>query len=273
MIWIPVTTALIVFSFSSGYFTHLKYQDRFDLKIFWKKKFQRLGVKLMVINCFLLLVFILQNKSGIWTWQTIINCIGMNGLLNWFHIPNVSPFGRGMWFFTLLVLFYAAYPALRTIRPQHWHVFMILFIALAYFCSRLHHPGHSLYLASVGFIAGVYSGGKRNIMISPFLSISLCVLTFLSMLAVNMVFNYNGLNFFFIFFFSILFIFSLFKLKIKDTVYQFISVISPCVLEIYLLHPYFSFRPTGYQALNFTCSLIIVLMLSMALNHFSKVLT
>ncbi len=159
LIWIPVTTALIVFGFSSGYFTSLKYSDSFDIKEFWKKKFQRLGVNILVINVFLLLVFVLQDKPGIWTWQTLVNFPGLTGFLNWFHIDNISPFGRGMWFFTLLIIFYAVYPVLRAIRSQHWPVFMICFIGIAYFFSRLHDPGHALYLASVGFIAGVYVGG------------------------------------------------------------------------------------------------------------------
>jgi hypothetical protein len=104
LIWIPVTTALLVFSFSSGYFTHLKYKPHLDVKAFWKNKFQRLGIKLFVINGFLLLMFIFQGRPDIWTWQTFVNMIGLTGILNWFHIPNLSPYGKGLWFFTLLII-------------------------------------------------------------------------------------------------------------------------------------------------------------------------
>ena len=271
LIWIPVTTALIVFSFSSGYFTSLKYNDYFDIKVFWKKKFQRLGVNLMIINCFLFFVFVLQDKPGIWTWQSAINFLGLNGFLNWLNIENPSPFGKGMWFFTLLIIFYAIYPALRAIRSQYRHGFIIFFIGLAYLCSRLHDPGHALYLTAAGFIAGFYLGGKGgDIRIAPFLSIVLCALSLVGMLSANLVFKYNGLNFFFIFFFSIFFIFSLFIIPIKDSFYRYIVVFSPCVFEIYLLHPYFSFRLTGNQAVNFLFSFTVVLVLSMMMNRFSK---
>lgn len=43
---------LLVSSFSSGYFTHLKYKDHPDVKAFRKNKFHRLGIKLFIINGF-----------------------------------------------------------------------------------------------------------------------------------------------------------------------------------------------------------------------------
>lgn len=270
LVWIPVTTALIVFSFSSGYFTNLKYKDHLDVKKFWKKKFQRLGFNLLTINCFLLFVFILSDNPGIWTWQTVINLFGLNGILNWLSIANPSPFGRGMWFFTLLIIFYAVYPALRSIRAQYWNVFIVFFIGFAYFCSRLHSPGHALYLTATGFIAGVYWGGKQNIRIPPFLSIGLCALSFFAMLVVNLVFKYGGMNFFFILILSISFLFSFLEISIRDSIYRYISIFSPCVLEIYLLHPYFSLKPTGNHFVNFLLSFVVVILLSMILNRFSK---
>ncbi len=107
-------------------------------------------------------------------------------------------------------------------------------------------------------------------MIPPFLSLGLCALSFVAMLAVNLIFKYSGMNFFFIFFFSIFFIFSLFRLPVKDPFYRYISIFTPCVFEIYLLHGYFFIKPIGNQEANFLISFAIVLILSIILNRFSK---
>ena len=188
LIYIPVTTALIVFSFSSGYFTNLKYKNSFNLQIFWKKKVQRLGTKLMVINCFLLSVFVFQNKSGVWTWQTIVHFLGLTGILNWLHISNPSPFGRGLWFFTLLIIFYLVYPGIKKNSITTLaHIHNIFHVVLAYLCSRVHNPGHALYLTAAGFIAGAYWGKGNNVTISPFLSLCVCGFCFVGLLGFNLV--------------------------------------------------------------------------------------
>ncbi len=105
-IWVVVTIGLLVFSYSSGFFTFLKYNGDFDKKLFLLRKAERLAINLAVINIFLLILFLIRGENGIWTWQTIINVLGLNGFLNWFRIPNPSPYGGGMWFFTLLLIFY-----------------------------------------------------------------------------------------------------------------------------------------------------------------------
>jgi hypothetical protein len=106
-----------------------------------------------------------------------------------------SPFGRGIRFFTLLILFYLAYPGLRRIPQQYSKVFMLFFI------------------------------------------------------------------------------FAAARMRINETLYRYASIFTPCVLEIYLLHGYFSLRPTVNHIINFSISFVIVLSLSIMLNRFSKVLT
>ena len=109
-LWMPATVGLFVFGFASGYFTQDRYGERFNLYRFWIKKLQRLGPHLLVINAFLLCIFLVQRRDGIWSWQTPIAVLGLTGWLNWLQIPNASPFGAGLWFFTLLLLFYLVYP-------------------------------------------------------------------------------------------------------------------------------------------------------------------
>ena len=85
-IWVVVTIGLLVFSYSSGFFTFIKYNGDFDKKLFLMKKVERLAINLAVIDIFLLILFLLRGETGIWTWQTIVNVIGLNGFLNWFRM-------------------------------------------------------------------------------------------------------------------------------------------------------------------------------------------
>ena len=109
ILWIPTTVALFIFAFSSGIFTSLKYRNNFNIKLFWKKKFVRLIPNLIVINIFLFVVFVYQHKAGIFTWHTLPALFGMSGVLNWLKIDNLSPFGYGLWFFTLLFINFYTY--------------------------------------------------------------------------------------------------------------------------------------------------------------------
>ena len=271
MIWVPVTVALIVFSFSSGYFTSLKYKDNYNIKEFWVKKFQRLGVNLFLINLLLFFWFLIQDKTGLWTWQTIVNLLGLNGFLNWFHINNLSPYGRGMWFFTLLLIFYVLYPLLEKIKQRHWHVFIIVFIILSYIVSMFQNVGHALYITASGFMSGMYVG-KCQISVPPKLSRWLAVLILMSMLILNFMFENNRFNFFFILFFSIFFIFSTVDIKINDHLFGYATFFSACILEIYLLHQYFFFHLTGLLIVDFLLSLLSVLVISKMLSQFSSIL-
>ena len=64
--WVPVTVGLIIFSFSSGMFTSMKYDGAFEIKKFWKNKFRRLGVNLLVIDIILLVLFIYKGEKKIY---------------------------------------------------------------------------------------------------------------------------------------------------------------------------------------------------------------
>ena len=112
-LWPAVAVGLFVLAFASGYFTSVKYDAHCPLGPFWKRKLVRLGPGLLAADLLLLLLFLIQDKPGVWSWQTPINMLGLTGILNWFGIPNASPFGHGLWFLTLLLLFYAVYPLLR----------------------------------------------------------------------------------------------------------------------------------------------------------------
>ena len=72
LLWIPVTIGLFVFSFSSGYFTSERYFGHIAIKKFWAGKFKRLLPPLLIVNIFLLLLFLWQGKDDIFHPHTIM---------------------------------------------------------------------------------------------------------------------------------------------------------------------------------------------------------
>lgn len=158
LLWIPVTVGLFVFAYSSAYFTTKKYGDSFEHKSFWANKIGRLVIPFWLTQGFLLLFFVATGREGIWTWQTLIHWLGQSGWLNWFAIPNASPFGAGLWFFTLLLIFYLLYPYLSRWNGASARARLALPIALA-FALILDHEvkvGHALWLTAFTFWFGVY---------------------------------------------------------------------------------------------------------------------
>nr|NJM03668.1 hypothetical protein [Desulfobacula sp.] len=122
------------------------------------KKNRTPWMSLLVVNFALLILFLIQDRPGIWTWYSLINIIGLNGLLNWFKIQNLSPFGAGMWFFTLLLIFYLSYPFLEKMNSKLTSIFCGFFILLAYSFSLNIDFGHALWLTACGFIVGTWAG-------------------------------------------------------------------------------------------------------------------
>lgn len=91
--WVVVTVGLLIFTISSGYFTWQRYHREFSWLHYWRGKAVRLGSRLIIIELFLFCLFLVEGRDGLWSWHTIVNLAGLNGFLNWFHIPNSSPYG------------------------------------------------------------------------------------------------------------------------------------------------------------------------------------
>jgi len=164
-IWVIVTIGLLIFAYSSGFFTYLKYNGDFDKKKFLWNKIERLSLNLMVVNVFLLIIFLIKREPGIWTWHSLINALGLNGWLTWLRIPNQSPFGAAMWFFTLLLIFYAIYPLLEYLNRNKIvsYIFAMVYILTAFHLNYLIPYGHMLWLTSCGFIAGMGGVGAITV--------------------------------------------------------------------------------------------------------------
>lgn len=258
--WIPVTVGLIVFSFSSGYFTSLKYRKPYDLKVYFKNKINRLFSRLLVINLFLLFLFLVQQREGIFNWHTVVNMLGFNGFLNWFYIENQSPFGAGMWFFTLLLLFYLVYPVLERISTDYTWVFSFVFILLALFLNTKIKYGHALWLTSCGFVTGV-SMGKKELCPSLAVSIVALILSMFAMVTCNLYFGIKRLNPLLLLAIALLSNCSVLRWKYLLRWFDVIVMsVSGCLLEIYLVHPYINLRLTDIRWVDFLLSTIVVIL-------------
>ncbi|MFA5904046.1 MAG: acyltransferase family protein, partial [Desulfobacula sp.] len=156
--WVVVTIGMLIFSISSGYFTYNQYHGSFSWLKYWNRKFRRLVPRLTIIYIFLFVLFIMQEKANIWTIHTAVNLLGMNGILNWFRIQNLSPFGAGMWFLTLLILFYIFYPLLEKFyrNKKVSMFFTFLTILFLYVMSLRVLYSHALWLTASGFFIGLF---------------------------------------------------------------------------------------------------------------------
>ena len=151
---------LCIFAFSSGYFTVVKYQGGFSITSFWKAKVPRLLGPLLVLDAFLIILFLLRGEANVFHWQSVPAWFGLTGILRWLDFPRVTPFGNGLWFFTLLLLFYALYPLLERINRSRsrgfW--FAVLSFIAAMILQRVAPFGVTFWETAWFFILGTYCG-------------------------------------------------------------------------------------------------------------------
>ncbi|MGB2755458.1 MAG: acyltransferase family protein [Phycisphaerae bacterium] len=269
--WVAVSIGLFVFGFSSAYFTSAKYHDSFRFGPFWERKLHRLVPDLLVINAFLLVLFIVQQRPGIWTWQTLVNVLGLNGFLNWFGLGNPSPFGRGLWFFTLLLLFYCAYPILRRVGRSRAALGITAGAALmvALLLNRYATMGHALWLTAWSFVFGVFVQ-RTGVRVRPVLGAIAAGLLAAVMLGLNMAFDVGVLNPCLIIAISVCAVLSLKDARLPIRVLNPLQWVSGIVIEIYFLHPYLYLRVTGYRSLDYLASLACVLAVAWLLNRAAR---
>lgn len=274
ILWIPTTFSLFVFAFSSGYFTSNKYRSSFDLKKFWHAKIVRLSYPLLTINLFLLIIFIAQRRVGIVSWQTLPSILGVSGFFTWFGINNPSPFGAGLWFFTLLLLFYLFYPLLSKFNQNH-AVAVLFLLACLLIASTLNYMvpmGHGLWITAFAFIFGNYTG-KYGLIIDPRICIIIFCISCSLLVALNIAMNFNNLNYFFILFSSISIVAFLLNSKLPNFIINKLLLLSGCVMQIYFIHTYlFVHEITKYTVINFMISIIIIIFCAMLLNKVTSYL-
>lgn len=266
ILWIPVTFGLFVFAFSSGYFTSALYGGRVARGQFWKKKFERLGLRFWIILAFISVLLVLSDRP-VWHWHSLVHMAGLSGVLNWARIPNQSALGAGLWFFTLLLVFYLSYPYLARLarfRTAAWGLIVGGFL-IAVVLEENIKVGHELWLTAFGFVAGVAWGIHRP---QPSASLMLVLTAFLwiALLALNLT-GYKGFN-------TVLIAGGAFSLAIWLTVAQlpgwaviaWVAKLDKYLLEIFLVHTYLFIHPSGHSIIDFLISLGLILLASMALG-------
>ena len=271
ILWIPVTICLILFSWSSAYFTGLKYQGDFDKKMFWGNKVKRLLFRMLIINLFLCMLFIWQDKNGIFTWHSLINVLGFNGILNWLRIPNQSPFGAGMWYFTLLILFYIAYPLIELMNRKKTvaAIFVILSVSGALVLEKYIIYSHSLWLSLCGYLMGAYNARSFFKFNQKTNLIMIVLLTFF-FLMLNTLWKFNSMNSIFILLISLFVICFLHEARFPNCFFVVPGFISSAIFEVYLIHPYVMNHFTGLRSLDFIIYLTVVIAIAKTLSYFSS---
>ena len=269
--WVVLTVGMLIFSISSGYFTYVRYHGEFSGPAYWMRKLKRLAPHLLVINIFLLCLFVIQKRDGIWSIHSVVNFFGMNGFLNWLRIENLSPFGAGMWFLTLLILFYASYPLVEKFyRSKMTALIFTISVLIFFYTMHLNFLyGHALWLTASGFPIGLFIAQRR-------LSLSKCtaliglVLSSLLMLVSHFFFKVDAANYFFIMLVSLFLILFLQEIKLPKFFVTLGVWLSGILLEVYLLHPYLRISLTSFSVLNIIISIVVVLAVSSLMVRLMK---
>ncbi len=193
-------------------------------------------------------LFLVQRKPGIWTWETLPSLVGLKGFLTWFHIPSRSSFGAGLWFFTLLWMFYVVYPLLsRAVsRPIPAAVFIVA--ALAVF-SILHYRvemGHELWMTALAFAFGVYSGRYR-LRVRAAIPAAVAVAALGAMFLLNWRWGVKTANYALLLLAGIAVAYFLTVGRLGGSLLGKVLVLSGCVMELYFVHTYVFVHPVGWH--------------------------
>lgn len=134
-----------------------------------------------------------------------------------------------------------------------------------------YYPGHELWITASGFLTGVWAG-KHNFSISAKKSGIIACTALFAMVFFKFL-NFSAFNFLLILTFSVTFLFTMLNFKLPSRFYPLIGFFTGCLLEIYLLHPYFFFNVTHYRILDFLISTFSIVILGKLLSIISSQLS
>ncbi|MBQ5950243.1 acyltransferase family protein [Massilia sp. ST3] len=272
-VWVPVTFGLFLFAFSSGYFTRLLYGEQVDRAKFWRKKLERLAVRYWVILAVIAAIVAFKGKTVL-HWHSLVHAAGMSGVLNWFGIRNYSGLGAGLWFFTLLLLFYIAYPYLARMAARKALAVGMLavgFVLAAYLQDTV-RVGHMLWPTAYAFIAGVVFGAQ-----GVRLPAWLAMLAAIAFSGAMVLLNLQGIkewNIALITATSLSLALWLVVGRVPDwPLTRMIAGLEKYLLEIFLIHTYLFMRPTTNWGLNFLLSLSVIMVASVLVGRVADILS
>ncbi|EPR41221.1 acyltransferase 3 [Desulfovibrio sp. X2] len=274
--WCLSAIGLIVFACTSGYFTALRYGPGFDIGRFWRRKLVRLGYAYTTLNVFLAALFLAEGRHDVFSFHSFLSWIGMKGFLTWFGIHNQSPFGAGLWFLTLLLLFYLAYPLLERVNrnPVPSWLFTASATALCLWLVDAVPMTHTLWITLAGFLLGVFLA-KREIALSRGVCLGGLALLGGGMLALNLVLHVTAANSALLLVLGVLAVEACRHVRLPEAVASLLLPVSSYILEIYILHAYLFVHPLPPRnfpllALDFLSSLTLILSLAMLLSKLAQ---
>lgn len=264
--WIPSSIGLVIFSFSSGLFTTQIYGIDVNVQAFWRKKFERLLVRYWFLLAFLSVILLIEGKT-VFHWHSLIHVFGLSGFLNLYG-PSTSSLGAGLWFFTLLLLFYLAYPYLARLAAASGGDFMVpMLITLFFFYlnDAVVLP-FSLWLTALGFVLGVFLGmyGTR---VPARVSLAIALISLVILFLNNFVFGYKAANGSLVGVACITTNLWLMRARLPQwKVLRALATLETFLLEIFVIHTYLFIHPTGIAALDFTITMSLIIVVAWILN-------
>jgi len=270
ILWIPVTVGLFIFAFSSGYFTSQRYGADLDIGRFWRNKLERLGVRYWLILGFLAVVVMLRGGTLL-HWHTLVHFFGLSGVLNWLDIPNRSGLGAGLWFFTLLLVFYLGYPLLAKAcrSTPRAAVVAVASTVIAIYLEEQSRIGHELWLTSLGFILGVAYGMPRP-RLRAWPAALAAALGCVALLAAHSI-GFKGANTALIALTSIaccVWLANATGLRWRG--WSRLARLEGYLLEIYLIHTYLFVHPTHDALLDLVISIVVIVAVAVGLHRLSR---
>lgn len=264
-LWPAATVALFLFGFSSSFFTGRIYGESVDIRAFWKKKLQRLGVRYWFILSVLALLLVVQGRD-ILHWHSLVHVAGMSGILNLIG-PSGSALGNGLWFFTLLLFFYALYPVLAPmlVASKRTTAALAMVFLGALLLNEFVRISFALWVTMLGFVLGIHAGVNQLKLHTRSVDAVLLAAPLL-LVAARFVPGLGVLNM------PLLVVFALalsLRLTIPGKPLAALRPLVPleaCLLEIYLIHNYLFVRPTGVSLADFAISLALIVPCAMLLN-------
>lgn len=268
ILWIPVTFGLFVFAFSSAYFTLKIYGVNVERRRFWKKKLERLGLRFWVILTFVAILLVMEGRT-VFHWHTLLHFTGLSGILNWFAIPNQSALGAGLWFFSLLLMFYFGYPTLAKLCQSKSGAVWVAVVATlgALLLRDSVHVGHELWLTSLGFILGVVYGLHEPRFRSGIVFLG-AGLSCVCLLGVNLFSSFKQFNTVLIAATSICISLWLSKVVLPHwSLAKALAKLDKYLLEIFIMHSYLFVHVSGNSVLDFAVSVLLAVIAAIVINR------
>ena len=264
--WIPTSIGLVIFSFSSGFFTTRIYGVDVDVRAFWRKKVERLAVRYWFLLACLSVLLLAEGKT-VFHWHSLVHVFGLSGFLN-LAGPSASALGAGLWFFTLLLLFYLAFPYLaRLAVASRGNIMVPLLAAVVFFwLNEFVVLPFSLWLTALGFILGVFAGmyGTR---VPAWASLAITLASLVLLLMSNIVFGYESANGVLVGVACIAANLWLMRVRLPQWgIFRALAKLESCLLEIFIIHTYLFMHPTGIGALDFAITMTSVIVAAWILN-------